>query len=158
MKKGINEIFRMQQLAGILNEIGDKLLAPYKFTSSGKGIYKFTNDSGTDYIIVIEEDENNANKINLSFNVVDDSVEDPYATETNEGDIYRIMATVVTAGKEYLSKYPNVTNISITPSKSNIEDNRRLNLYLNYVKKQFPDWDIKVTKDLYQKILLKKKK
>jgi len=148
----------MIKLINILNEIGDRLLTPYKLTSSGKGIYNFTNDNGTDYIITIKEDEDDMNRIDVSFNVVDDSAVDPYATETNEGDIYRIMATVITAGKEYLTKYPKVTNIFMTPSKSNTEDNRRLNLYLAYIKKQFPDWNVKVTNDLYQKIHLKKKK
>lgn len=142
----------MIKLLDILNEIGDTLVEPYSLSSPKKGEYNdgtptteynFTTDNGTKYVVIIKEESKN--KIEISFNVVNDDTDDPYVTVTNEGDIRRIMSTIIKASKDYLNKHPKITDIIMTPSKSNEKDDRRLKLYMAYIKGQFSSgWDTKI--------------
>ncbi|NBU98662.1 MAG: hypothetical protein EBS19_10730 [Spirochaetia bacterium] len=57
---------------------------------------------------------------------------------TNSGHPLRVMGTIIGILKDYLKNNPGVKTFSFVPSISYNGDNRRLNIYMAYIKKNFP--------------------
>ena len=139
----------MIKLRDILKEVGEASSKPYKYSvdyEEDKTIrYKFKTDSKIEYIINIAQYPVTRNKVRLI--VAFKTKTGDYDTITNKGEHFRIMSTVVTAVKEYLSKVPKAVEISFTPSKETEGDERRANLYKAYIAKQLPGSKIEVYSD-----------
>ncbi len=140
----------MIKLKDILKEIGEASLKPYKYKMAyedpGEEIhYEFITDSKLKYEISIAHKDISRSKTRLmiAFKPTDGS----YDTITNTGEHFKIMATVVAAVKEYLSKVPKAVEISFTPSKETEDDDRRANLYKAYIAKQLPGSKIDIFSD-----------
>lgn len=144
-----------------INEIGEANLAPYKYKVAyeepGEEIqYEFTTDSKLKYKISIAH--KGITRTTTRLIVAFKSVTGSYDTITNKGEQFKIMATVVSAIKEYLSKVPKATEISFTPSKADESDMRRANLYKAYIAKQLPGSKIDIFSDGRYIVTLPKKK
>ena len=146
---------------GRLSEIGEASAKVYKYNvtyeEAGQGIqYEFTTDSKLKYQLDILHYEINRNKTRLI--IAFKPVTGTYDTITNKGEQFKIMATVVSAVKEYLSKVPKAVELSFTPSKETEGDDRRANLYKAYIAKQLPGSKINIYSDGRYIITLPKKK
>jgi len=163
-------------LEEVLSEVGEGTAQSYKYklsdTSDNGSTLSFKSDEGTEYQINIFKDndpyeESNEFDYDISFGVrlEADPIEydvdpwDPdapdmsytsYNTEVNKGEMYRVMATVLTVVKkelEYDKKSGKIINtIFIYPTKrsddegeEDTSDLRRSRLYQAYIKKNAPE-------------------
>ena len=149
----------MIKLKDILKEVGEGTAKPYKYTRSMKHNsieYKFRTDSNIDYTITIDP---YTTEMDVRFIAMDPSKgeEATYQDETNKGEQFRIMATVVLAVKEELQKQPQITAITFDPAKSFKDDDRRAKFYKAYIEKQIPGSKLSVDFAGEYKIQLPKK-
>jgi len=153
----------MISLTNILKEIGDATSAvPYAHTNSEKRKYetieKYEFEIGEDtYIVsmfVSEVDTTLPSKegykegstgMEIMFGLKTEKYSVGDTARTNKGDQYKIMATVTKILKDYISKHPELVEISYEPVKKSADDQGREKLYQVYVQKNLPDW--KYTKD-----------
>lgn len=150
MKSQLNEVKKLQKIAGILKEVGDATAKPYNFQlytdDEYDRIYGFDTDSNTPYSLVIQqfdEDDEGGVLIDVKFYIPSDDnpdIED-YDAVTNKGELYRVMATVKDILQQEISNNPNINKISFTPEKRSKDTNinARLNLYTRYIKNFFPN-------------------
>jgi hypothetical protein len=146
-----------------LKEIGDSSSKPYPFESYSDSdwerLYGF-NTENYNYTVEILSDDDAPNEVSVRFYVPDEN--DPDIENdtivTNEGNLFRIMATISAIIKKDLQKHPEVDTLIFAPSKKAGETNNisRLNLYLKYIKKEFPNAIItKGTRPQDVKVILK---
>jgi hypothetical protein len=129
-----------------LKEVGDSSAQPYSFDYYGESdwgrIYGF-NTEKYPYTVEILPDDENPNRVSIRFyisNEDDPDIEDD-SIVTNEGNLFRVMATVSSIIKKDLRDNPEVDTLTFAPSKKTGETTNisRLNLYLKYIKKEFPN-------------------
>jgi hypothetical protein len=115
-----------------LNEIGDSSLPPYEWQLTT------TEDNTESFEFQVEDFRYDVtlspfkNGVNVSF-----SANGNDKITTNQGKQYRIMSTVIDIVKDHLKRFPNIYRISFIPNEDFINDERRLKLYIAYIKKQF---------------------
>ena len=118
-------------LESVLNEIGDmKPLAWDDIKVNGKTTtYEFY--LGPEFYEVDIYRTNNE-KISVSFKAdgSDNSI-------TNSGKPLLVFATVVGFMKDYIEKNPEIKFLSFVPEKTDYDDNRRLKIYMHYIKSSF---------------------
>lgn len=143
----------MIKLVDILQEIGDAQSKPYEWKTTVERDdaikYEFTTEKGTEYEVTIDaetlNDKQDANGMGVSFKPKNT---EKY-TSTNEGNQYRIMATVKEIMQSYMKAFdtPNAQPIDFIyfyPEKEKGEqDNRRARFYIAYIKRLLPTWEIK---------------
>lgn len=123
-----------------INEIGTASAKSYSFSIEQDSpwvlTYEFTTESGLEYHVRFDLDENMSS---LSFYVAN---LDPgevkgwiFGQVTNRGELYKVMSTIVKIINEFIKKYPKIDTISIAPTKNYDEDNRRYKLYLQFINK-----------------------
>lgn len=123
-----------------INEVGEGNITPYPTSVMNEDEYekeiKFISDSGLDYRIHIT---NSMNYLIVNFLIEGkDDVE-----ETNKGELFKIMSTVVNEIKKYIDKHPNTKGIIYAPADKNSKltktiDNQRNNLYKAFINKIIP--------------------
>ena len=59
--------------------------------------------------------------------------------ETNKGELFRVMATIVAITKEILKERKNIKTLTFSGAKKDEDDNRRNKLYMAYIKKHIPN-------------------
>ena len=134
----------MIRLGDILKEIGDSTVAPYKWEFYGDDdndirYYGFYTEHYP-YSVRIFQDEN---QIEIEFSVPDEK--DPniekWNIETNKGNVYKIMSTVLDIVKADLQKHPEVDTLEFAAVKKQgqSDNNSRSDLYLKYIKHQYPN-------------------
>ena len=129
-------------LNNIISEVGEGSSNPYSYS---------VNDN-------VYGDHSQA-KIRGPYFKVDFTTVDEYGYEdradrvVNKGRLFRIMATIVAATKEFLNdidyEEKGIKKMLVRPAKSRgtEQDDRRANLYMAYIKKQIPVSDIMLHKD-----------
>lgn len=148
-----------------VNEIGDASAEPYDITIRSQGerakTYAFTTDPvivkdkngeekevpGTDYTVLIHLNTFRSRSINtlsydLSFEAKSYNDNDFSFKTVNEGNMFRVMATIVKIAKYFINTTPGLTELSFTPYPKSGEsriDNKRGKLYMAYVAKHLPD-------------------
>tara|TARA_R100001460_G_scaffold29040_4_gene57867 strand:+ start:1061 stop:1576 length:516 start_codon:yes stop_codon:yes gene_type:complete len=140
----------------LILEIGDGGSKPYKYklTRSDSGpyfkdyymIYEFVTDLGTRYEVMFEIDEDFSKDgewqiMKIEFGVVDVKGLD-YSVETNKGELFRVMATIVDITKKILKKRKNIKTLTFTGAKTkkgSKDDQRRNNLYMAYIRRHIPN-------------------
>jgi len=134
------------KLINLLKEIGDSSSKPYPFDyydDSGWGrIYGFDTEN-YNYTVEILPDDDAANEVSVRFyvpNENDPDIENDTIV-TNEGNLFRVMATIVAIMKQDIKDNPEVDTLIFAPSKKAGETDNisRLNLYSKYIKKEFPN-------------------
>lgn len=147
----------MIKLLDLLKEVGESTAKPYPYTlgatnSSGVSAYfYFTTDLGTEYQVVVIDakpsyDKEEYHDFIFSFKVMGED----HNYVANKQELYRVMATVIKIMKDWIDKFgeETVKSIQFTPAKSKgVDDTRRQNLYMAYVKKQIPNWKFEVEVD-----------
>lgn len=152
----------MIKLGDILKEIGDAgssvygdlkpTLTTHDWLTNGSYYkYEFTTESGLEYVVHIVKSVVAYQKrpiMNTEFVVAFEVKGKEWETETNKGELYKVMATVVNFAKKVVESDKSMKDktqkvIVFVPAKKEKEDNRRLNLYKAYVKKQIPDAEVK---------------
>jgi hypothetical protein len=140
-------------LIEILKEVGEGTAQPYTLTRVSDELMRFTTKDGDDYAIELEFLPNKPNTVLLAFRTGIGYGE--YEQLTNRSDIYRIMATMIAAVKLQLEAFPNTDTIVISPSKADASDNRRLYLYLAYIRGQIKpgsgldNWTVSIEENTY---------
>lgn len=156
---------------GKVNEIGDASGKTYNLklyrsyapdnTIAPEVIYNFTTDSGLEYELALSGYEmQTADELTGAVDVSFKMAGGTYTAQTNAGEQFKIMATVVDATKKYLKDNPKVNTITFVPVKSRSEsdkDSRRERMYLAYVKSQFPNAKIDIKPYMYgtNKVIVK---
>ncbi len=152
-------------LNNIISEVGEGSSNPYSysvndnvFRGSSKNVagrdVTFTTEDGDDYIVSFAAyygDHSNAEGrgpyFKIDFTTVDEyGYEDRADRVVNKGRLFRIMATIVKATKEFLNdidyKEKGIKKMLVFPAKSDFGDDRRANIYSAYIKKQLPVSDV----------------
>jgi hypothetical protein len=145
----------MIKLKNILLEIGEGTAKPYKYkltrTESDPDfgdyfrLYEFVTDLGTHYEVMFEIEEDYSKDepwefMNIEFGVDEkDGGGVSYKVETNKGELFRVMATIVDITKSILKERKNIKQLTFSGSKKDEDDNRRNNLYMAYIKKHVPN-------------------
>jgi hypothetical protein len=155
----------------LLKEIGDASKEPYSpidtITDTEQDReYRFSTESGTIYqvdVITFYRGPNKPIVARVAFGITDKYGDVDYDTQTNKNDIYRIMSTIVSIVKKDLDSNP-ADVIEFHPNKRTIDsdskraragiqvdtdplDNARTQLYLKYIKGQFPNFEVTQTLD-----------
>jgi hypothetical protein len=144
--KSIKEIIREElQASQELFEVGEANLQPYLYTKDQDKDdinvnYYFDTEDRDHYIVHISESYEG---VSVDFKALGYSNDDigmgGYAAVLNKGRMYKIFATIAKIIKEYAQEYDPQT-IEIEPLKSKgPEDQRRLNIYMAFIKKNIPN-------------------
>ena len=137
-------------LYDVITEIGDGGSKPYNYRltreeGDGFKLYEFVTDLGTHYEVMfdIEEDYSKDGpweSMNIEYGVDEkDGGGVSYKVETNKGEVFRVMATIVDITKKILKERKNIKTLTFTGSKDDDDDNRRNNLYMAYIRKHVPN-------------------
>lgn len=130
-------------------------LHPQPFTIENPAIasgdtYHFTTDSGVAYETRFGRKKHEFFERTLSFSISSDEFENEYA-ETNRGEIYRVIATVVEVVKRYYAQNNYVRSFEFTGEFKDEEEDRgsevsiRSQLYARCAKRVLDDdWDVKL--------------
>jgi hypothetical protein len=152
-------------LNNIISEVGEGSSNPYSY-SVNDNVFRgstrnvagrdvtFTTEDGDDYIVSFaayygnhSNAEGRGPYFKVDFTTVDEyGYEDRADRVVNKGRLFRIMATIVKATKEFLNdidyKEKGIKKMLVFPAKSKFGDDRRANLYTAYIKKQLPVSDV----------------
>ncbi|MFW6219468.1 MAG: DUF5661 family protein [bacterium] len=140
-----------------LNEVGEGTAKPFKYKntkfSEKKSEYKFiTEKEKLEYRVIIEETYDEG-QLGIYFDVYDTERGGYHSRTVDEGNPYKIMATVIKITEEDLEKRKNqfkqnIKELSFFPINEDIEndkDDRREKFYISYIERLKPNW--KVTKN-----------
>lgn len=112
--------------------------------------YVFTNSHGDQYSMQFVQKNNNVLNyiVDLSLKSYD---QDEYQT-MNTGDVYKVMATVVSILLDFIEQTPYCQSIEFVPVSENHElSNRRSVLFLRYVKlfKTLTGWNYSINNGVF---------
>lgn len=115
-----------------------KIIAPAISTA---GVYYFTTDSGINYEVRFGRRQDNILHATIVFGVTNDEFEGEEYTVTNKGELYRVMSTIVTVVKIFMSEHPKMITYEFTGlAKENEPEDKltsRINLYKRYLPRIF---------------------
>lgn len=123
------------------------LVVPYAFEAPAYQsirYYRFFNEEGTEYHVQFVKDKQSVFNVFVDLSLK--NTDDEYAT-TNNGNVFRIMSTVVHILNHYISRNPTISRISLTAiEEENIDSNRRLLLFERFCKhfKSLNNWNYQV--------------
>jgi hypothetical protein len=146
----------MIKLKNILLEIGEGTAKPYKYkltrTESDPDfgdyfrLYEFVTDLDTHYEVMFEIEEDYSKDEPWEFMNIEYGVDEKdgggidYKVETNKGELFRVMATIVDITKSILKERKNIKQLVFTGAKNRGEDDQRRNkLYMAYIRKHVPN-------------------
>lgn len=108
--------------------------------SSGS-IYHFVTDSGVNYEVRFARKKDNLLHATIAFGVLNDEYDGEEYVETNRGEVYRVMTTVVEVVQMYMNEHPSIRTYEFTGQPTAREDennaSKRINLYKRYLKNIF---------------------
>ena len=108
--------------------------------SSGS-VYHFITDSGTKYEVRFARKKDNLLHATIAFGVLNEEYDGEEYIETNKGEVYGVMNTIVEVVKLYIKEHPNIRTFEFTgePTAKEQENNasKRINLYKRYLKNIF---------------------
>jgi len=129
------------KLIDLLKEIGDATARPYEWQNirddKDSIEYEFKTDSDLRYILEImpQEDEELRDSAIVEFGITtgEHNYFKDFEIITNEGELYKVMSTVVAILKDFIKKHKEIKHLVF------ITENIRTNLYIHYIKKQLPN-------------------
>ena len=144
----------MIQLKDLLKEIGEGV-TPYTFKQIKNTqllvAYAFTKKTNDQYIVKFNSSYSDPNDYKLSFypgtSTSEKAEDDKIDIIVNKGELYKILSTVVSVVKSFISKNKNASSISwvgVDSDKKGAGDqrNRLYNAYLQKNINQIPNWKI----------------
>jgi len=110
--------------------------------------YYFETESGLRYQVLFAKKKNSYRENIVNFSVLSDDFEDEYS-ETNRGEIYRVIATVVEIIRTYHSQHAYSTSYEFSGEFKKGNENRetsiRTLLYFRKAKEvMHPGWKVRV--------------
>jgi hypothetical protein len=136
----------------LTTEVFEKTVESYPFNESEEGTYTFTSDSGNQYVVYI--DIASENRITVDFGIADETGDVDYP-ETNRGELFKIMSTIIAITKDYIKSHPDIEVISWSSvaktGEKKIGDTQRDKIYKMMLMKQggIKDTDIKMINGEY---------
>jgi hypothetical protein len=124
-----------------INEIGDMSSKSYSFKNITATKYSFFTDSGLEYIVEFEIDEPYAR---VDFYIKNSKSDNIWKEKINRGEIFRVMSTITNIVNKFLNESPKIDVLVIEPSKQDIDDNRRYNLYMAFIQKNISPVEYKI--------------
>ena len=120
------------------------LIEPFKIIPpaivSGS-IYLFTTDSALEYEVRFARKKDNLLHATVAFGVLNDEFGGEEYSVTNRGEVYRVMATIVSIVRTYMAEHPNLRLVEFTGEPTEDESanstTKRLSLYNRYLKDIF---------------------
>ncbi|WP_300356878.1 hypothetical protein [Fluviicola sp.] len=114
--------------------------------------YSFVNSHGDKYSVQFVQKNNHIMNyiVDLSLKNYDQD-QDEYQT-MNTGDVYKVMATVISVLLDFITQTPYCQSIEFVPVSENHQlSNRRSILFLRYVQlfKTLTGWDYKINKGVF---------
>ncbi len=107
------------------------------------GVYFFTTDSGVKYEVRFGRRKDNILHATIVFGVINDEFEGEEYVETNRGEVYKVMSTLVKIIRIFMAEHPKVMIYEFTGVAREGEPDEgataRLNLYKRYLPKIFPE-------------------
>ena len=164
------KLFKAESLvtpSAFVNEVGEANLKPYKWEEvDAEGYYvytRFITDSETQYDVDIKStvyfppgQMDSVPALEIEFSAKPKGAEGSSAKiVVNKGEMYRVMATIVSIIKKYIKK-SRAEAIIYSPSKKSSEENfgtQRDNLYRAFISKAFPGTTFKQSGDYITAIL-----
>jgi hypothetical protein len=153
----INQDFKAKEV----NEIGldSEKMKPYRFTTvedeEDRRVYTFKTDSGLNYMVELDEEENEdyGMVLYINFGVVDEeeiTMGSNQNVVTNKGEQYRVMNTLSAIVKEDLAINSYIKYITFNPAKRklpnpisgkerDLDSNSRAKLYMKYIIGRLPN-------------------
>jgi len=148
-----------------INEIGEANIKPYPYIKTDEKnhgdeiifTYKFIAKDQLEYLVFLvlkNKKEDQKYYLDVGYGVKNKYDNYDYINPTNQGDVYKIMSTVIAIIKEVVIndlKYNGieVDYLTFSPTKNNPEDKRRLKLNLAYLKRLKPNWQYETRTDPY---------
>jgi len=128
-------------------------LEPYKILPpaiSTAGVYYFTTDSGVEYEVRFGRRQDNILHATIVFGVINDEYDGEEYTVTNRGELYRVMSTIVSVIKMFMTEHPKMITYEFSglAKESEAKDKltARINLYKRYLPLIFDsNWNIDYT-------------
>ena len=110
--------------------------------------YYFETESGLSYQVLFAKKKNSYQENIVNFSVLSDEFEDEYS-ETNRGEIYRVIATVVEIIRVYHLQHSYSTSYEFSGEFKKGNENRETSIRtLLYYRKarelMHPDWEVHV--------------
>lgn len=105
------------------------------------GVYYFTTDKGVQYEVRFGRRQDNILHSTIVFGVINEEFEGEEYVLTNNGELYRVMTTIVEVVKLFMGHHSKMVTYEFTGiAKENESDTRlsqRINLYKRYLPKIF---------------------
>ncbi len=116
------------------------------------GVYLFTTDSGVSYEVRFGRRQDNILQASIVFGVTNDEYSGEEYVETNRGEIYRVMQTIVKIVKMFMSEHPAIISYEFTglarDKESKDKETTRIRLYTRYLPQMFDvSWKIEFSGD-----------
>ncbi len=117
------------------------------------GVYYFNTNSGLRYEVRFGRLQDNILHANIVFGVVNDEFEGEEYVETNRGEVFQVMNTIVEIVKNYMVEHPKVNVFEFNAVGREDEDeskeNARMLLYKRFLPKIFErGWQFKINGNL----------
>lgn len=108
----------------------------YPLIPSGQ-TYKFISNKGVEYEVRFVRKEGNPLHVSIVFGVLNEEYRGEEYALTNKGEVYRVMATIVTIIKNYFKEHPHINVFEYagepTAEEGSGFSRKRLNLYQRYL-------------------------
>lgn len=116
------------------------------------GVYLFVTDSGVEYEVRFGRKQDNILMTTIVFGVTNDEYGGEEYVETNRGELYRVMATIMKIIRLFMDEHPNIISYEFTglarEDESEETNTTRIKLYNRYVKQVFDSsWRIELSGD-----------
>jgi hypothetical protein len=144
-----------------LKETGEGTARPYQYKKTRVGLnvinWEFTTDTGIEYEITLarkRKKESDIMEWYIDFSIEPGSVGKPlmsYYGDTNRGEMFRVMATIVSAIRDQIREEGQPDTIRW------ISEPRRTRFYIQYIRRAFPNADIKQSGEYIDVKLTRKK-
>lgn len=127
-----------------------KNILPIEFPNiPSAGVYYFNTNSGLRYEVRFGRLQDNILHANIVFGVVNDEFEGEEYVETNRGEVFQVMNTIVEIVKNYMIEHPKVNVYEFNAVGRDDEDeskeNGRMMLYKRFLPKIFEKgWHFKI--------------
>ena len=106
------------------------------------GIYFFTTGSEVEYEVRFGRKKDNILHVTIVFGVINDEYEGEEYVETNKGEVYRVMSTLVKVIHMFMADNPKVMIYEFTGTAKKEESDEgataRIHLYKRYLPTIFP--------------------
>lgn len=113
------------------------------------GLYYFNTNSGLRYEVRFGRLQDNILHANIVFGVVNDEFEGEEYVETNKGEVFQVMNTIVEIVKNYMKEHPKVGiyefNAVGRENEDEAKENARMSLYKRFLPKIFEtEWKFQI--------------